>query len=64
MKKIIKVGIEEDDYKRLMQKATERNIIGRGWTADFLKMMAREEFIFINKDTKNLFEMLKIKVQK
>ncbi len=62
MKKEHKIYLEQDDYDRLKLKAEERNLNGRGWLSQFIRMISREQFIFLNQDTKALLKMLKFKI--
>jgi len=62
MKTPYRVYLSEKEYNCLKSKALHREISGRGWLSNFLRLIATQEFILINKDTKQLLQILKLKI--
>lgn len=54
MKKELKVYLENSEVKELERKANEVSISGRGWLSNFLRMLAKEDIVFLNDNVKKL----------
>lgn len=56
-KKEVKIYLEDDDKKKLLQKSIESGFLGRGCITKFIEKIAREDICFLDK---NLRKMLKV----
>lgn len=61
MKKPTKIYLEPEDLKSLEQKARALGFTGRGGLSRFAEKLAREEIIFLDRNSKALLRALDLK---
>ena len=61
MKQTIKIYLEQEDVKKLKQKALDSGFDGKGAVSHYIEKISREPVVFVDKNLKSALKLFAIK---
>lgn len=61
-KKEYKIYLEEKDYQKLLAKAHQHNLTGKGCVSHFIVKISNEPIIFLSENLKTAFGLFDLKL--